>query len=61
MSIAVIPSMQSRARALKLQNPELDHNEIAQMIGARAADVRAALEVKDVTRKTRAMLHARTR
>ncbi len=45
---------------MKLQHPEMDHNQIARAMGVRAADVLKALQVKDVVRKRRAALQSRT-
>ena len=51
MSTAIVPSMQSRARALRLAHPEMSEQEIAKRIGARTADVKHALQAKQVMRK----------
>ena len=51
MSIAIVPSMQSRARAMKQAHPQLSEQEIARQLGARTADVKHALQAKHVVRK----------
>ena len=56
MSIAIVPSMQNRARALKQAHPELAEREIAKQLGAHTSDVKNALRAKQVVRKKPARL-----
>ena len=51
MSIAIVPSTQNRARALKQAHPELSEREIARQLGAHTSDVKSALRAKLVLRK----------
>ena len=51
MSIAIVPNMQTRARAMKQLHPELTEQEIARKLGVETAEVRRALQAKQLVRK----------
>ena len=51
MPIAIVPSMQTRARPLKQAHPELTEQEIARKLGVETAEVRRALQAKQLVGK----------
>jgi len=51
MSIAIVPTMQTRARALKQLHPEMTEQEIARKLHVETDDVRQALQAKQQVRK----------
>ena len=51
MSIAIVPSVQTRARALKQLHPEMTEQQIARKLGVETDDVRQALQAKQLVRK----------
>ena len=51
MPIAIVPSMQTRARAMKQAYPEMTEQQIARKLGVEASEVRRALQAKQLVRK----------
>ena len=51
MSIAIVPSVQTRARALKQLHPEMSEQEIARTLQVETDAVRQALQAKQRLRR----------
>jgi predicted ArsR family transcriptional regulator len=51
MSIAIVPTIQTRARALKQMHPEMTEQEIARKLHVETNAVRQALQAKQRLRK----------
>jgi predicted ArsR family transcriptional regulator len=51
MSIAIVPTTQTRARALKQLHPEMTEQEIARKLHVETDAVRQALQAKHLVRK----------
>ena len=51
MSIAIVPSVQTRARALKQLHPEMSEQEIARKLHVETDAVRQALQAKQRVRR----------